>query len=450
MNSYHVLNKFTVDVNITENPYGFQQQELFDMAMRINKKRSFLFVSKVLGKHLAVRPQVPILISHLLAHRYGEVREDLLVETTDLIVKALKQGENFFETLQLIQKHPIQSKKSLRIIGFAETATALGHAFFDAFSGDVRYAHTTREQLIGQKPIITFEEEHSHASRHRLYSAPDFFEGNVEVVLVDDEMTTGKTNQNIIRQLVKAFPHIKEYTLVSILDWRDEDNVRDLVELAQELEIEIHAVSILQGQFKLTIHEDLIETESLTKSTSQATVIEAQSFEEALSYDLRECQSVNEEGQSCEANYYMGTGRFGCTVVEKEQYMNRLQPIGNALKAMRMGKKSLVLGTGEFMYIPMVLATQMGENVYYHSTTRSPIYAHEDSTIYEKISFKSPEFQGVTNYLYNLSQQEYDEIFVFFERIVDQDALNGLISQLQRFAKQVRVLTLGGKAVVKV
>jgi adenine/guanine phosphoribosyltransferase-like PRPP-binding protein len=450
MNSYHVLDKFTVDVTITDNPYDFKQQELFDMAMRINKKRSFLFVSKVLGKHLAVPPQVPLLIGHLLAHRYIEVREQQQLDITSHIVKALKHDKADQTTVELVKRNPVQSQKPLRIIGFAETATALGHAFFDAFSGNVRYAHTTRELLVANMPTITFEEEHSHASSHRLYSEPDFFQGNVEVVLVDDEMTTGKTNQNIIRQLVKAYPHIKEYTLVSILDWRNDENIHSLVALATELGIEIHTVSILQGQFKLTMHEDVFEAEALAKPPLHVIDFEEHSFEEAVQSDLSEHQSINEDGQWSEANYYLGTGRFGCTVEEKQQYLKQLQPLGNKLRAMRQGTKTLVLGTGEFMYIPMVLACQMGENIYYHSTTRSPIYAHEDSTIYEKITFQSPEFQGVTNYLYNLSHGSYDEIFVVFERIVDQQALKELVSQLQYFTKHIQVITLGGKAIVKV
>ena len=56
-----------------DNPYHFQLDQLFQMATRINKKRSFLFVSKVLGKHLPVNPKIPLLIGSLLALRYMEI-----------------------------------------------------------------------------------------------------------------------------------------------------------------------------------------------------------------------------------------------------------------------------------------------------------------------------------------------------------------------------------------
>ena len=36
-----------------------------------------------------------------------------------------------------------------------------------------------------------------------------------------------------------------------------------------------------------------------------------------------------------------------------------------------MGKRTLCLGTGEFMYIPMKIAAEMGENILYQSTTKA-------------------------------------------------------------------------------
>jgi hypothetical protein len=71
--TYNVLDDLTVEVNVLNNPYQFELEQLFQMATRINKKRSFLFVSKVLGKHLAVNPQIPLLVGSLLSMRYKEV-----------------------------------------------------------------------------------------------------------------------------------------------------------------------------------------------------------------------------------------------------------------------------------------------------------------------------------------------------------------------------------------
>ena len=70
--SYTILDKITVDIEVTANPYQLHLEELFTMAARINKKRSFLFVSKVLGKHLPIQPQKGLITAALLAARYAE------------------------------------------------------------------------------------------------------------------------------------------------------------------------------------------------------------------------------------------------------------------------------------------------------------------------------------------------------------------------------------------
>ena len=57
------------------------------------------------------------------------------------------------------------------IIGFCETATALGQAFYASFSSPAEYIHTTREILGADiTPLLAFEEEHSHATSHKVYA----------------------------------------------------------------------------------------------------------------------------------------------------------------------------------------------------------------------------------------------------------------------------------------
>ena len=68
--TYKFLTAITCDIEVTENPYELPLEEFFTMAARINKKRSFLFVSKVLGKHLPINPQKGLLTGALLASRY--------------------------------------------------------------------------------------------------------------------------------------------------------------------------------------------------------------------------------------------------------------------------------------------------------------------------------------------------------------------------------------------
>ncbi|MEK4229765.1 phosphoribosyltransferase family protein [Solibacillus sp. FSL H8-0538] len=441
MSSYNILDKIEASIKLVNNPYQFEEHQLFDMAMRINEKRRFLFVSKVLGKHLAIAPQLPILTSELLARRFIELRQQQENAQTAAIVEALKTQEQLQETIEKIRNSPLNSATPLKIIGFAETATALGHAFFNAFTGDVQFVHTTREQLACRAPVITFEEEHSHASSHRVYlHNPAFFDGDGEVVLVDDEMTTGKTNLNIIRQLHTSFPHLKVFTLVAILDWRNAEHQEAVQQLAQELNIKIHSVALMSGHFDAKNIGTLPEPQSLLIG-EKTDVLHYFSIADYVASELVQESSLCSQLEEYKIPYYMGSGRFSLTSIEQGEMSLRLQTVIPKLVAMRTGKKCLVIGTGEFMYNPMYVASQMGPDVYYQSTTRSPIYAHEKSLIYNKFVFHSPEFPGVINYLYNIGTHDYDDIFLMFERILDEGALRELVAALQKQCRSVHIIT---------
>lgn len=91
------------------------------------------------------------------------------------VVKALKDRVNLDEVQKSVEG-TIELTEETLFIGFAETATALGHAVFNAFHSNAMYIHTTREVLPDFEPFITFEEEHSHATSHRIYTEePEFY-----------------------------------------------------------------------------------------------------------------------------------------------------------------------------------------------------------------------------------------------------------------------------------
>ena len=103
------------------------------MATRINKKRSFLFVSKVLGKHLAVNPHIPLLVGSLLAMRYMEVVHGYKDPRAMAVARAIQTNQQTEQLLESIRNGPIGLPAPTTFIGFAETATALGHAVFSTF-----------------------------------------------------------------------------------------------------------------------------------------------------------------------------------------------------------------------------------------------------------------------------------------------------------------------------
>lgn len=433
--TYQVLDDLTVHIELINNPYHFKLSQLFQMATRINKKRSFLFVSKVLGKHLAVDPKICLLTGHLLAMRYMEVVHGKTDSRIQDIAKAIQTKQNVLVMLRSIEERPIVQPESVTCIGFAETATALGHAVFSAFQDRAKYIHTTREQIQEMESVIHFEEEHSHATSHRVYAMDqDFFMDDTEVLLIDDEITTGKTAVNIIRKMKEVYPFKKTFTVISILDWRSQENRDQYRQLERELGITIHSVSILEGSIAVEGTTNLAEEASRNKSQFQQKI-----FYQTMSADIPDqlfahAASISNNGVTNHSPYLKATGRFGITKQEESDYTAIFKSIGEKLQRERAGKKTLVIGTGEFMYIPMKVASYMGDGVYFQSTTRSPIYqtTSDGYLICQKFTFDSPENTGITNYLYNVDVNQYDEIFILLERTSDSNAADSLLAELRR------------------
>ena len=182
--THEVCESMQVHVQIEQNPYELSVETLYEMAARINKKRSFLFVSKVLGKHIPIPPEVPMIASALLASVYYEGKTTKQMPGKEQLIEAVKDGspKNLQTAYSIVQKLRCQLDEPVVFIGFAETATALGHGVFDCFS-DATYIHSTREMLADQEVTLYFEEEHSHATDQRCYAPEQYLNNDHRFVL---------------------------------------------------------------------------------------------------------------------------------------------------------------------------------------------------------------------------------------------------------------------------
>ncbi len=314
-------------------------ERLTGYSSRINKKRGFFFVSKVIGKHIPCKPSLMRTIHKELA---------------DLIPKS--RGKTLF-------------------IGFAEAATGLGQGVYEALNLDNSfYMHSSRFKT-SHKVLLSFQEEHSHAPSHVFYAPKDkelqcLLNEITRVILIDDEVTTGNTANNLIMTLQKVLPQVKEYALVSILDWTTK----------KYSNFEIY--SLYKGNFSFEEnHEELA-----TNIKSEAK--DASSLEGIIPYNF--------------ARY--ATKKLD---IDIKKYLNI-----EDLKS----KKVLVLGTAEFMYVPYLLAQYLedsGIETYFQATTRSPI--NIDGIITSKISFKDNYFENIDNFLYNVIDREYDKVIICYE-----------------------------------
>ena len=117
----------------------------------------------------------------------------------------------------------------------AETATALGRGVAEeaasrAGRDDVVYLQTTRCRL--SRPLaFAFDECHSHAPDHAVY-LPDLelqplFRAARSLVLVDDEISTGRTLVELARAYLRFNPDSNR-SCASIANWLDVDRRREL------------------------------------------------------------------------------------------------------------------------------------------------------------------------------------------------------------------------------
>ncbi|AJS61631.1 hypothetical protein UB51_18860 [Paenibacillus sp. IHBB 10380] len=389
------------------------------MAARINKKRAFLFVSKILGKHIPVDPYISLLsgaaLSLLLFKELNENNEQT-VELLSEILNGLTGSTDAGTVYRKIQQSRLVLPAPVKFIGFAETATALGHSMYNVFDGGCTYIHTTRELIPSMTSLINFDEEHSHAVSHRCYAIDaDVIAGEETVVLVDDEITTGKTALNIIKDIQAKFPR-KIYIVASLLDWRTPEDEQRYMELEQQLDITIKLLSLIKGTIEvqgdpiLSVPQEAILLVSVIPATEFIYLNDL--------FESSRGESLNSEGYMNGAPYTKGTGRFGIQQIDNRKTDSSVSAAAKRLAGYRKGENTLCLGTGEFMYIPMRIASEMGENVSYHSTTRSPIHSvhHTDYAVKHGVSFPSPDDYGLANFVYNISPGQYEDLFLFLER----------------------------------
>lgn len=423
--SYKIIGDLEVSISITGNPYGLPPGRLFQMAARMNKKRSFLFVSKVLGKHIPVGPHVPLLAGAALGLLYRESLGEPLPVRMEELLHALDDPEAAERVYGALKRSKLRLKEKTLFIGFAETATALGHSVFDMFEGEAAFLHTTRESIGSMSSCIDFEEEHSHATAHRCYAEdPSIFEGAETIVLVDDEMTTGKTAINIIRDLHAKYGR-KNYVLASLLDWRSKEDVGRLSDTERDLGVRIGCLSLMSGEIAVTGApvESAPETEKPAAPLTEPVIDRIEAYG---------CFSVLASSE-LNTSYLRDTGRFGLTAEGSERLERELERTAEWLKGKRSGSNTLCMGAGEFMYIPMRIAALLGDGVKYQSSTRSPIhpYSAPHYAVHSAYRFASPEHEGVMNFMYNIPHGRYDELFLFMERQMPEERMAELRTALR-------------------
>lgn len=342
-----------------------------------NAKRAYLLVNPLQAKHMPVSP-----------------------------TEALTMMRTLGEGLQ--QEFP----GTRLVLGFAETATALGAAVASRLGPDCAFLTTTRE--AGEGPgWVRFLEEHSHAAEQKLWGGDldALLQETDTVLFVDDEISTGKTLRNMVAQLTRRWPALGEKTLVAA-------SLLNRVTPEQE-EALADAGITCRCLVRLPQEDHTAQVADWTVTEAPPAVPQNLSFrQETLPgeglLDPRKTLRIGAYDRSCQA-------------VAEVMLSRALGPVET------LGK-TLVLGTEECMYPALRLGERLerlGAEVCCHATTRSPIGLCDAPGYPIRSGWKLPSFyeEGRMTYVYNL--KEYDTVIVLSDtKKTDLRAIQALASVL--------------------
>ncbi|QCB95754.1 phosphoribosyltransferase [Arthrobacter sp. PAMC25564] len=387
-------------------------EALVGVALRRNPKRAHLLVSRVLAKHIPTEPGITTSAGRLLALLVRQELQDAAVPAAGSAPPAGPLGAVIDEAAaklagllapdpagnsvsgssceretrrarmsaiaglgELLDAHQTTLPGTVTI-GYAETATGLGQLVAGQLG--TYYLHSTRQAAGGEgvAPYGAFEETHSHATSHQLLpTSRAALDLAGTVILVDDELSTGATIVNTIRELHRTAPH-RRYVVASLVDLRSAADRGGLDALAVELDTRISTVALADGRIRLpgTLAADASEL----IRTFPPPAVPHQGPAETPAGQLR---VVDLNG----AVPPIRSARFGVAGRPDPQQAAGIAAAlaasidGGALP----GSRLLVLATEEFMALPLAVAVRLQElcpeiDVRYSTSTRSPIAALDE------------------------------------------------------------------------
>ncbi|MFI5985009.1 phosphoribosyltransferase [Streptomyces sp. NPDC051555] len=413
---------------------GPRLEELLGLALRRNPKRAHLLVSQVLGKHV---PQSPAVV-HGAGYGMGLRVRELLGDAAASAV----------------------------VLGYAETATGLGHSVADGL-GAAPYLHSTRRPVRGVAPAGGFEEAHSHATSHLLLPQdPRLLAGTGPLVLVDDEFSTGNTVLNTIRDLHERHPR-GHYVVVALVDMRSAADHARLTAFADGLGARVDLIALASGTVRLP--EGVLE-----RGTRLVEEYESRTADAAPAAPAAPVAPADRIRLDWPAGLPDG-GRHGFTPAHRARLEAALPALGAQL-ARALGERPgrgpgpgpgrvLVLGNEELMYAPLRLALALEETgaaaeVRFSTTTRSPVLAVDDPgyAIRTRLVFPAhddPADGPGERYAYNVAAgtagARFDTVVVVVDSVGDTPALHtpdGLLARLAPHTDRVALAVVPSYAPV--
>ncbi len=385
----------TYQTNIS-NEKNYELEDLLGFAQRINPKRAFLFVSKVLGRHIPVAPST--------------------------------MRRAFTDLANLI---PNTLPEPILVIGMAETAVGLSAGVHQALQtrypnalllNSTRHAQHDKNDDNTASLLTTFSEDHSHASQHLIYQSSDTATqllASKTLIMVDDEASTGNTCVNVVTALRNAgLEQLEQVHLTTLVDWSLNQNqgIDDAMsdKIAKRLpNIDFHRHHLLSGAWTWT---DALNPEPITMPSVDTTEAGSQALGHTGNWGRLPTLDSTEGFARYLAHFQHAFASFsGRETFDKDQ----------------LPKRILVLGSNEFVWLPFLLAEWLESQtnhikhkscVKFSALTRSPIAL--GGAITTMLSFHDNYGLGMTNFVYNVQPNDWELIVLCVEKSADSvDAL---------------------------
>ena len=395
----------TYQTNSATNKNGVEQrghcqlEDLLGFAQRINPKRAFLFVSKVLGRHIPVAPST---------------MRNAFTDLADLV--------------------PSDLAEPVLVIGMAETAVGLSAGVHQALQtrypqalllNSTRHAqHDESSDANGTDSLLTtFCEDHSHASQHLIYQSKDSVTqaqllASKTLIMVDDEASTGNTCVNVVTALREAgLNQLEQVHLTTLVDWSlDQEKPHPQSDakparMADRLAgIEFHRHHLLSGAWQWT---DAPNPEPITMPSVDTTAAGSQALGDTGNWGRFPTLDSTKGFTNYLSSFQATFTRFN----DQENF-----------DVAQLPKRILVLGSNEFVWLPFLLAEWLeveskklsgntATMVNFSALTRSPIAL--GGAINTMLSFSDNYGLGMTNFAYNVEPSDWDLIVLCIETSAD-------------------------------
>lgn len=445
----------------TQAPLGVEMRDLVGLAVRRNPRRAHLLVSTVLGKHVPTDPRLVYgsgmllgsLVAKALAAPAGAPHPGDRAggELLGLALAGVPDASTALVThTQQLRGAAAAVPAGTVVLGYAETATALGHAVADAL--DVAMVHSTRRRVPGVTPVSGFEEEHSHATSHLVMPEdPALLAGSGPLVLVDDELSTGTTALNTIAALQAVHPRL-HYAIAALVDLRSAADRERMARIATEVGARIDVVALAAGRVELppdvlTAGRLLVEQTEATQPTQPIQPPAAVRRAPVHRVTIAAPPGVREGG------------RHGFTPAHRAALEEHLAVVAVRVSEV-IGPGSVhVLGFEELMYAPVRLAQALtallpDRRVTSSSTTRSPVLAVDDDgyAIRSRLVFPAhddPADGPGDRYAYNVAatgnDDRFDTVVLVLDATADTPGLSspdGLLARLAGVTDRVVLVVL--------